>query len=158
MVALLSATVEKEGTLDVASRVPRDEGRSCRCRPCEVSYYPYLVRNRLIVSSNCIFYVELLRNVLSFLRASRLVILWKIATQNFQGSSIDHVPGPHPFQTQSTITLVRGLLGTDPPGPTLESASPSPPQGSIWHRFSIDSTSIRRFDPISMLNRCQIEP
>ena len=39
--------------------------------------------------------------------------------------------------------VVRGLLGTGPPGPTLESASPSPPRGSIWHRFNIDSTSIR---------------
>ena len=40
--------------------------------------------------------------------------------------------------------LVRGLLGTDSPDPTLESASPSPPQGSIWHRFDIDSASIRQ--------------
>ena len=40
------------------------------------------------------------------------------------------------------IRFVRGLLGTDPPDPTLESASPSHPQGSIWHRFSIHSTSI----------------
>ena len=34
--------------------------------------------------------------------------------------------------------VVRGLLGTGPLDPTLESASPSPPQGSIWHRFDID--------------------
>ena len=27
-----------QGTLDVASRAPRDEGRSCRCRPFDVSY------------------------------------------------------------------------------------------------------------------------
>ena len=31
---------------------------------------------------------------------------------------------------------------------TLESASPSPPQGSIWHRFNIDSTLIRNRFPI----------
>ena len=37
--------------------------------------------------------------------------------------------------------FVRGLLGTGPPDPTLESASPSPAQGSIWHRFHVDSTS-----------------
>ena len=49
--------------------------------------------------------------------------------------------------------IVRGLLGTDPPDLTLESASPSPPQGSIRHRFDIDSTSISWFDPISMPNR-----
>ena len=38
--------------------------------------------------------------------------------------------------------IVRGLLGTDPPDPTLESALPSPPKGvdlaSIQHRFDID--------------------
>ena len=39
-----------------------------------------------------------------------------------------------------TINLVKGLLGTGCPDPTLASASPSPPQGSIWHRFNIDST------------------
>ena len=33
---------------------------------------------------------------------------------------------------------MRGLLGTDPPDLTLESGSPSPPQGSIWHRFDTD--------------------
>ena len=59
----------------------------------------------------------------------------------------------------------RGLLGTGPPDPTLESVSPSPPQGSIWHRFNIDSTSISwfilfrcRIDVESMLNQCQILP
>ena len=55
-------------------------------------------------------------------------------------------------------TIVRGLLGTAPPDPTLESASPSPPQGSIWHRFNIDSTLIRgsnqAIDVESMSNRC----
>ena len=54
-------------------------------------------------------------------------------------------------------SIVRGLLGTGPPDPTLESASPSPPQGSIWHRFNIDSTSkwgqIRK----SNLFRCRID-
>ena len=49
--------------------------------------------------------------------------------------------------------LVRGLLGTDPADLTLESALPSLPQGSIWHRFNIDSTSISWCDPISMPNR-----
>ena len=62
-----------------------------------------------------------------------------------------------------------GLLGTAPPDSTLESASPSPRQGSIWHRFNIDSTLIRhrfrvksgnrcRITVESMLNRCQIDP
>ena len=40
------------------------------------------------------------------------------------------------------LKFVRGLLGTDPPDPTCESASPFPPRGSIWHRFDIDSISI----------------
>ena len=35
------------------------------------------------------------------------------------------------------------ILGTDPLDLTLESASPSPAPGSIWHRFDIDSTLIR---------------
>ena len=34
---------------------------------------------------------------------------------------------------------MRGLLGTDSPDLTLESASPSPPQGSIWHRNRVKS-------------------
>ena len=38
--------------------------------------------------------------------------------------------------------VVRFILGTGPLHPIRESASPSPPQGSIWHRFNIDSTSI----------------
>ena len=38
----------------------------------------------------------------------------------------------------SIASVVRGFLGTDPPDPTLESASPSPPQGSSWHRFDIN--------------------
>ena len=57
---------------------------------------------------------------------------------------------------------MRGLLGTGPPEPTLESASPSPPQGSIWHRFNIDSTVVDMeigsnqafVDVESMSNRC----
>ena len=52
--------------------------------------------------------------------------------------------------------VVRFFFGTGPLEPTLESASPSPPQGSIWHRFNIDSTLIR-FDidstSISWLDR-----
>ena len=48
-----------------------------------------------------------------------------------------------PYTSAHVYTrFVRGLLGTGPPDPTLESASLSPPQGSIWHRFNIDSTSI----------------
>ena len=47
--------------------------------------------------------------------------------------------------------IVRGLLGTAPPDPTLESASLSPPQGSIWHRFNIESTSKRhRFPDLTL--------
>ena len=47
------------------------------------------------------------------------------------------------------------VLGTGPPDPTLE--SPSPPQGSIWHRCGIDSSSIRhRFPEIWPYFRCQI--
>ena len=78
---------------------------------------------------------------------------------------------PTPLATYplKSARLVRGLLGTGPPDPTLESASPSPPQGSIWHRFNIDSTLIRhrfpdltlfrcRINVESMLNRCQIDP
>ena len=52
--------------------------------------------------------------------------------------------------------IVRGLLGTGPPDPTLESASPSPPQGSIWHRFNIDSTLIRHRNRVKSGNRCGI--
>ena len=52
---------------------------------------------------------------------------------------------------------MRGLLGKDPPDPTLESASPSPPQGSIWHRFNIDSTLIRHRFPDLTLFRCRID-
>ena len=32
------------GTLDVASRVPRDESRSCRCRPCQVPHQGSILR------------------------------------------------------------------------------------------------------------------
>ena len=42
--------------------------------------------------------------------------------------------------------FVRDLLGTDPLDLTLESTLPSPPQGSMRHRFDINSTLIR---PIS---------
>ena len=63
----------------------------------------------------------------------------------------------------SPVDMVRGLLGKPPPppDPTLESTSPSPHQGSIWHRFNIDfdidSTSISRFGPKSMSNQCKID-
>ena len=54
-------------------------------------------------------------------------------------------------------TLGGGLSGTGPPDPTLKSASPSPPQGSIWRRFNIDSTLIRHRSPDLTLFRCQID-
>ena len=34
-----SVSYSGKGTLDMASRAPRDEGRSCRCRPLDVSSY-----------------------------------------------------------------------------------------------------------------------
>ena len=42
--------------------------------------------------------------------------------------------------------LLRGLLGTDPPGHALESISLSPPQGSIWHRTRVKSGGRCRID------------
>ena len=55
----------------------------------------------------------------------------------------------HPWKgTRITIQFlcqmlfVRGLLGSDPADLTLESATPSPRQRSIWHQLNIDSTSI----------------
>ena len=68
-------------------------------------------------------------------------------------SRLDLFHGLPPLETPE---LVRGLLGTGPPDPTLEFASPSPPQGSIWHRFNIDSTSIRHWDMVKSGNRCRI--
>ena len=53
--------------------------------------------------------------------------------------------------------VVRFIIGTGHPDPTLESASPSPPQGSIWHRFNIDLTLIRHIDFLTLF-RCQIDP
>ena len=35
------------------------------------------------------------------------------------------------FAPRTPSKFVRGLLGTGPPDPTLESASPFPPQGSV---------------------------
>ena len=46
-------------------------------------------------------------------------------------------------------SLVRGLLGTDPLDPTLDSASPSP-QG----RFGIETGSNQEIDVESMSERC----
>ena len=45
------------------------------------------------------------------------------------------------------------LFGKGPPDPTLESASPSPPQGSIWHRNRLKSGNWYRIDVESMPNR-----
>ena len=50
-----------------------------------------------------------------------------------------------------------GFIRHRPPGPHLESPSPSPPQGSIWHRFNIDSTSIRHRNRVESGNRCRID-
>ena len=50
------------------------------------------------------------------------------------------------------ISFVRGLLGKDPPDPTLESASPSHPQGSIWHRNRVKSGNRCRINVESMPN------
>ena len=52
-------------------------------------------------------------------------------------------------------TVMRGLLGTDTHGPTLESASPSPLRRD---RFGIDSTLIWHRFPDLTLFRCQINP
>ena len=45
--------------------------------------------------------------------------------------------------------FVRGLLGTGPPDPNLEFASPSPPQGSIWHQNRVTSGYRCRIDATS---------
>ena len=62
-----------------------------------------------------------------------------------------------PLAFGTLVRLVRGLLGTGPLDPTLESASPSPPQGSILHRFDIDSASKQGQIRKSMSNQCQID-
>ena len=49
-----------------------------------------------------------------------------------------HSLGSSEAPKASRISVVRGL---GCPEPTLESALHSPPQGSFWHRFNIDSTS-----------------
>ena len=48
----------------------------------------------------------------------------------------------HKIPARKGCSVVRGLLGRDPPDLTLESTSPSPPQASVWHRFIIDASSI----------------
>ena len=60
------------------------------------------------------------------------------------------------MKPKSTI-IVRGLLGTGPLNPILESASPPPPQGSILHRFDIEIGSNREIDVVSMPIRCRID-
>ena len=59
---------------------------------------------------------------------------------------------------KTSCHVVRGLLGTGPPDPTLESPSPSPFEGSIWHRNRVKSGNRCRINVESMLNRCQIDP
>ena len=49
-------------------------------------------------------------------------------------------------------TVMGGLLGTVLPDLTLESASPSPPQGSIWHRHRVKSGNRCGINVESMLN------
>ena len=53
-------------------------------------------------------------------------------------------------------SIVRCLLGTGPPDPTLNSASPSPAQGSIWHQFDIDLTLIRHRNRVKSGNQYRI--
>ena len=50
---------------------------------------------------------------------------------------------------EGDLKLVRGLSGTGPPDPTLESTSPSPPQG----RFGVEIRSNQE----SMSNQCRID-
>ena len=104
---------------------------------------------------------------LVFLSVSRIksLVSWRFSNKTSKGRTgflacrrMQFVGGHgrKPREIEGGLQLVvRGLLGTDPPDLTLESASPSPPQRSIWHRFDIDSTSISWFDP--RLFRCQIE-
>ena len=51
--------------------------------------------------------------------------------------------------------LVRFIIGTGPPDPTLESASPSPLQGSIWHQNRAKSGNRYRINVEPMPNRPQ---
>ena len=73
---------------------------------------------------------------------------------------IGFVPGGYcPKSTYSKLLrIVRGFLGADPLDLTLESASPSPPQGSIWHRNRVKSGNRCRINVESMPKRCQIDP
>ena len=68
---------------------------------------------------------------------------WREKTPNlgsYRKTGRRSLHGVYPSMEASRRSLVlryvKGLLGTDPPDPHLESASPSPPQGSIWHRFT----------------------
>ena len=54
---------------------------------------------------------------------------------------------PNPEKSKHVKShVVRGLLGTGPLEPTLESASPSPRQGSSWHRNRVKSGNRCRID------------
>ena len=61
-----------------------------------------------------------------------------------------------------SASLVRGLLGTGPPGPHPRTRLALPSSGvdltSILHRFDIEIGSNQEIDVESMLNRCQIDP
>ena len=80
-------------------------------------------------------------------RALRIVFNWCLASRPLRPLLPDHW----------ITNIARGFLGTGRPDPTLEYASPSPPQGSIRHRFDIDSASIRHRFPDLTLFRCRID-
>ena len=72
------------------------------------------------------------------------------------------VPVPNPSERCSTVlsSVVMGLLGTDPPDLTLESASPSPHSVDFFYKmffFPFDLASIQHRFPESTLFRFQID-
>ena len=60
---------------------------------------------------------------------------------------------PPPYRAIPFRLVVWLIIGTGLPDPTLESASPSPPQGSIWHRKRVKSGNRCRINVESMPNR-----
>ena len=75
---------------------------------------------------------------------------------NFERGKMRSLMGERQFGRY--LGVVRGLLGTDPPGPHPRIRLALPSQGSIWHWFNIDSTSIRHWFPDFALFWCQIDP
>ena len=65
------------------------------------------------------------------------------------------------FRTIVAVKSCEGFIRHRPPGPRprIHLALPSSlsPQGSIWHRFNIDSTLIRHRFPDLTLFRCRID-